>query len=121
MKDPVYRRQRSNADDAISVHKRLLFGKRERRPDSVTDLAKGKLLRTRESVMAYWRTTADILDAQGEIQLAGDVRYFARRLPACGPDGERRDVHAVPHIQSTGSSAGQTHGGKRDHIDDLVR
>jgi hypothetical protein len=47
----------------------------------VSDVGKDKLLKTRESVVAYWRETAELLDAQGEIELAGDVRYFARRLP----------------------------------------
>ena len=32
---------------------------------------------------------ATALDAQGEIVLAGDVRYFAKQLPPVMTDGER--------------------------------
>jgi hypothetical protein len=39
-----------------------------------------KLLKTRESLVSTWMNAADVLDAQGEIILAGDVRYFAKHL-----------------------------------------
>ena len=43
--------------------------------------ARTKLIETRKAVIASWMKTADVLDAQGEITLAGDVRYFADHLP----------------------------------------
>lgn len=47
----------------------------------VEDPARDKLLETRASVLRAWRNIADALDHQGEVILAGDVRYFARHLP----------------------------------------
>jgi hypothetical protein len=51
-------------------------------------LAMQKPPRTRESVALYWGRVAGLLDAQGEIELAGDVRYFARRATLVRPDEE---------------------------------
>jgi len=43
---------------------------------------------------------ADRLDAQGEIVLAGDVRYFATHLPAVRTDRERIAEGFIRHLKS---------------------
>ena len=40
---------------------------------TIVDPAREKLLKTRESLVSAWMKAADVLDAQGEIILAGDV------------------------------------------------
>jgi hypothetical protein len=41
------------------------------------------MIETRKSIVAHWMKVVDSLDAQGEVVLAGDVRYFAKHLPYC--------------------------------------
>jgi hypothetical protein len=42
---------------------------------------------------------ADMLDAQGEIALAGDVRYFANHLPPVLTDRKRLAQQFIRHIK----------------------
>ena len=50
---------------------------------------------TRALVTSYWKEIARRLDAQGEIELAGDVRYFANRLPGSPAERERSRVRVA--------------------------
>jgi hypothetical protein len=43
------------------------------------DSTRTRLVETRLALINTWTKIADTLDLQGEVQLAGDVRYFARR------------------------------------------
>lgn len=73
-------RARHLGDASASAERGFPESRSVRKP--VASPAQEKLLRTRESVVSYWHKIAELLDAQGEIELAGDVRYFAPRLPA---------------------------------------
>jgi hypothetical protein len=53
------------------------------RSGTIADSVRARLLDTRKSLVSAWMKAAEVLDAQGEIILAGDVRYFAD--PAAGP------------------------------------
>jgi hypothetical protein len=44
---------------------------------------------TRKSLVATWLKAAEVLDAQGEEILAGEVRYFANHLPPVLTDRQR--------------------------------
>jgi Relaxase/Mobilisation nuclease domain len=59
------------------------------RKKTIHDPAHAKLLATRQAVVDGWIKVATALDAQGEIVLAGDVRYFAKHLPPVLTDRER--------------------------------
>jgi hypothetical protein len=48
---------------------------------TIRDPAREKLLATRKAVVDGWVKVAATLDAQGEIVMAGDVRYYAAHLP----------------------------------------
>jgi Relaxase/Mobilisation nuclease domain len=56
---------------------------------TIRDPVRGKLLETRKAVIAGWMGVAAALEAQGEIVLGGDVRYFANHLPPVLTDRER--------------------------------
>ncbi len=58
-----------------------------------------RLVETRKAVVAGWMGVAASLDAQGEITLAGDVRYFAKHLPPVLTDRERLAAAFVQHLQ----------------------
>jgi hypothetical protein len=66
---------------------------------TVRDPAHGKLLETRKAVVAGWMGIAATLDAQGEIVLAGDVRYFANHLPRVLTDRKRLAEEFVQHLK----------------------
>jgi len=65
---------------------------------TVRDDARTKLIETRKAVIASWMKTADVLDAQGEITLAGDVRYFANHLPPVLTDKQKPAQQYIRHI-----------------------
>jgi hypothetical protein len=69
------------------------------RSGNVADPARGRLLETRKSLVSAWMKAADVLDAQGEIILAGDVRYFASHLPSVLTDRQKLAAQFVGHIK----------------------
>ena len=69
------------------------------RTGTVRDPVRSKLLETRKAVVSNWLKTADILDAQGEVVLAGDVRTFASRLPPVLTDNERLAAQLIRHAE----------------------
>jgi Relaxase/Mobilisation nuclease domain len=64
------------------------------------DPARAKLLETRKAVAAGWMGVAAALDDQGEIVLAGDVRYFAAHLPPVLTDRERLAAQYVEFVRA---------------------
>jgi hypothetical protein len=81
--------------------------------ETIRDPAHGKLLETRKAVVAGWMGIAATLDAQGEIVLAGDVRYFANHLPRVLTDRERLAEKFIQHLKG--------HGRPQSREKDLVR
>lgn len=67
---------------------------------TINDPARAKLNETRKTVLRGWFGVADALDAQGEVVLAGDVRYFARHLPPVRTDRERLAEEFIRHLNS---------------------
>jgi len=63
-----------------------------------------KLERSRRAVVEQWRTVAAVLDGQGEIALAGDVRYFAAHLPPVLTDRERLGTRFIDHLRSVSAN-----------------
>jgi hypothetical protein len=83
------------------IFKAQLYGKsnvmRERMIGVATELYRSgtvegpspQRLETRKSLVAAWMKAAEVLDAQGEVILAGEVRYFATHLPPVLTDRQR--------------------------------
>jgi hypothetical protein len=71
---------------------------------TIRDPAHAKLIGTRKAIIASWTQIADVLDAQGEVDLAGEVRYFADHLPAVLTDKERLAVDFIRHRERRRSS-----------------
>jgi Relaxase/Mobilisation nuclease domain len=63
--------------------------------------ARAKLVETRKAVIANWMKIAETLDQQGEVVLAGDVRYFAKHLPPALTDTERLAAKFAQHLASS--------------------
>jgi hypothetical protein len=97
-KDPIYRAQRRGAsiklrDQIASVVKEL------NETGTVRDPSRKKLVETRKAVVDGWMQVADILDRQGNVSLAGDVRYFAKQLPAVLTARERIGAGIVMRLK----------------------
>jgi hypothetical protein len=56
---------------------------------SIEDPAGARLRETRKSLVSAWMKAAEVLDAQGEEIVAGEVRYFAKHLPPVLTDRQR--------------------------------
>ena len=63
--------------------------------------ARAKLADTRKTVVANWMKIADTLDRQGEVVLAGDVRYFAKHLPPVLTDKETLAEKFAQHFAAS--------------------
>jgi hypothetical protein len=78
------------------MHDRVIgIAKELSRSGTVADPARKRLLETRKSLVSTWMKAADVLDAQGEVILAGDVRYFAGHLPPFLTDRQRLAVQLI--------------------------
>ena len=87
-KDVFYRtRQRGQS---YALRKALEgIGRELSRAKIISDPARASLLKTRQALIASWKAVAARLEAQGEIALGADVRYFAMHLPPVRTDRER--------------------------------
>jgi hypothetical protein len=87
-RDAAYRMRRRGSSDSLRA--RVESVARElQKTGTIHDPAHAKLLETRKAVVENWVRIASALDAQGEVILAGDVRYFANHLPRVLTDRER--------------------------------
>ena len=82
-KAEFYRKSTAIRDRVIGIATELS------RTGTVEDPARERLLATRSSLVSTWMRAAEVLDEQGEEVLAGDVRYFAQRLPPVRTDRQR--------------------------------
>jgi hypothetical protein len=87
-KDVFYRtRQRGQSYALREALKGI--GRELSRTKTISDPARASLLKTRQALIAGWNAVAAKLEAQGEIALGADVRYFAMHLPPVRTDRER--------------------------------
>jgi hypothetical protein len=102
-RDGAYRARRNGRSQALrtqveSIARELKDGRL--RPDP----AHRRLVETRKAVVAGWMELATALDAQGEIVLAGDVRYFASHLPPVLTDREQLAQAFLQHVSAERSA-----------------
>ena len=69
------------------------------RSGTIVDPAREKLIETRKSLVSAWMKAAEVLDSQGEIILAGDVRYFASHLPPVLTDRQQLAKQFIGFIE----------------------
>lgn len=98
------------------------IGKVKPRPAKIIhDPAHAKLLATRQAVVDGWINVAAALDAQGEIVLAGDVRYFAKHLPPVSTDRERLAAEFTRFVNTERSARTRGDDRLRDHTMERTR
>lgn len=71
---------------------------------TIRDPKRGKLLKTRRALVAGWKALAERLEAQGEVALGGNVRYFAKHLPPVMTDRERLASELIRTVQAQRSA-----------------
>ncbi|MGP8095999.1 MAG: relaxase/mobilization nuclease domain-containing protein [Steroidobacteraceae bacterium] len=69
------------------------------RSRTIVDPARERLLETRKLLVSTWMKAAEVLDAQGEIILAGDVRYFVKHLPPVLTDRQRLAAQFIGFVK----------------------
>jgi len=85
------------------------------------DPGRAKLIETRKAIIASWMKTADASDAQGEVVLAGDVRYFATHLPPVLTDKEQLAIEFIRNRESRRSAQRSTEGPTRERGEEFTR
>lgn len=116
--DPIFRAQHRGAsrvlrERATSVAQELAG------TGDISDPARSRVTETRRNVRASWVRVAEALEAQGEIELGGDVRHFAKTLPRALTDREQLATQLIEHMRNERSYGTQNRERRRD--DDLVR
>ena len=113
-KDVFYRTQARGQSYALRERlDDIVHGLSETNP--VPDPARAKLLETRKAIIQGWNAVADKLEAQGEIVLGGDVRYFAMHLPPVLTDRERLKEQFVRFVRAERSARTREDDRVRDH------
>ena len=98
--DGAFRAQRRGKSSAIRA-KVTMIATELAKNGRFSEPARAKLVETRKAVVANWMKIADALDRQGEVSLAGDVRYFAKHLPPALTDTERLAAKFAQHLASS--------------------
>jgi hypothetical protein len=95
--DPIYRADQRRA--STHVRERLRAAAREvaARGSDVRDPGSQRLRETNEQIVAGYRALGDLLEAQGERNLAGHVRMFANRIqyPSTQQEHDRERVREM--------------------------
>ncbi len=102
-RDAIYRTRGRGSSYALREEVQDI-AKELSRTGTIRDPAHGRLEETRKGVVTGWMNVAATLDAQGEICLAGDVRWFAKNLPPVLTDRERLAAQFMRYV-SAGVSA----------------
>ena len=97
-REKIFKAQRYG--NSTTFHDRVMGIANElARSKTVADSARERLLETRKSLVSTWMKAAEVLDAQGEIILAGDVRYFAGHLPPVLTDRQRLAAQFIGFVK----------------------
>jgi type IV secretory pathway VirD2 relaxase len=106
-RDAIYRAQRRG--DSTVIRQRVIdVAKHLGETGPFRDPAHKRLREFRKALIHGWLNVAQALDQQGEVALAGDVRHFARHMPAIRTDGEALAAAFARHVEaSRGKSAEQ--------------
>jgi hypothetical protein len=79
---------------------------------AIRDPAHTKLAQMRKTVVAGWIGVAALLDKQGDVALAGEVRQFVKKLPPVLTDRERIAIELVRRV--TAQRSERTARARRD-------
>ncbi|HLN48877.1 MAG TPA: relaxase/mobilization nuclease domain-containing protein [Steroidobacteraceae bacterium] len=71
------------------IHERMIGVATELYRSGTVEGPAAQRLETRKSLVSAWMKAAEVLDEQGEVILAGEVRYFATHLPPVLTDRQR--------------------------------
>ena len=118
-RDGIFKAQQYRGKSTALLDRVTGIAKELSRTGTIADPASERLLETRKLLVSAWTKAAEVLDAQGEVILAGDVRYFANHLPPVFIDRQRL---AAQYIQITKKQRQiQREGPERGHPKDYER
>ena len=100
-RDRIFRAQRRRASSAMGAKVMTVATELAKNGQFREPAARAKLLESRKAVVANWTKIAETLDRQEEVVLAGDVRYFAKHLPAVRTDMEGLAAKFTRHLAAS--------------------
>jgi hypothetical protein len=119
-RDDIFKAQRYGKSTAL--HDRVIGIAQElSRSRTIADPARERMLETRKALVSTWMKAADVLDAQGEIILAGDVRYFASHLPPVLTDRQQLAAQFIRFTQQERQVKQHGPGGAQPKHPELTR
>ncbi len=119
--DAIYRAQRRGESRAL-CERVMSVAQELARTRTVRDPGRDRLEYSRKALIAGWTRIAETLDAQGEISLAGDVRYFVKHLPPVLTDKEGLAVDFLRFQQERSRKEQRAAAPPtRDRLDDFAR
>ena len=98
-KDAIYRSHQRGASNAIRTRVNDVVTEL-RANGAIRDPARDRLIETRKAVVSAWMSTAEQLEAQGDVELGREVRHFARHLPPVLTDKERLAIQLLQHVRA---------------------
>jgi len=98
--DGILRAQDRHVSTALRARVKAIAAELARNGEFSEPAARAKLIETRKAVVANWTKIAETLDRQGEVVLAGDVRYFAKHLPPVLTETERLVAQFRQHLRA---------------------
>ena len=120
VKDVFYRTRRNARSYALQ--EKIDVVKRElRETRTISDPARSRLLETRKAIVAAWNAVASKLEAQGDVVLGGDVRYFAAHLPPVLTDRERLAQEMIQRARAKNPNRTREHDPARDRALERTR
>ena len=106
IRDAIYRTRGRGSSYALREEVQDI-AKELSRTATIRDPAHGRIEETRKRVVTGWMNVAATLDAQGEICLAGAVRWFAKSLPPVLTDRERLGAQFMRYVNARVSARTQ--------------
>lgn len=119
-RDSAYRARHRRGSRAIRERVAGIVGELNT-SGTIRDPARPKLLETRKAVIAGWNAVATKLERQAEVELGGDVRYFAAHLPPVLTDRERLAAEFIRFARAKRSNQIPSDDRVQDHVVERTR
>jgi Relaxase/Mobilisation nuclease domain len=91
------------------------------RSGTIRDPAHAKLAETRRAVVAGWLGVAALLDKQGDVALAGEVRQFVNALPPVLTDRERIATALIRQVKTQNAVGTRRDDAVRERMPERTR
>ncbi len=118
--DRAFWAERNGRSSVVAAHMRGILPE-IKSTGTFQDPGRAKLIESRKTVVAGWESIARALDSHGEIELAGDVRYFLSQMPRVLTNRERLAADFITYVNRERSRKRATAERVRDRAQEHTR